>query len=218
MSNIFSRNKPFLLNRANFFRLTHTVAGYVPITNTITFAAELRMGLDVVPWCASRPNIGTPATWTCTYPDRLFFMGGFDSMRGWLQDTFVPQDYADVIKADFSKPSSDPLKFTIAQVPLRGGNLMINPRLELRIPIVSPLETVLFFDSGNLWADASYPFTNGFHFALRTSVGTGLRLQTPIGPVVFDYGINLSRLIDGPSDPRYTYEDFGAFHFAIGLF
>jgi outer membrane translocation and assembly module TamA len=53
---------------------------------------------------------------------------------------------------------------------------------------------------------------------LRTAVGTGLRLQTPIGPIVLDYGINLSRLIDGPNDPRYTYEDFGAFNFAIGLF
>jgi outer membrane translocation and assembly module TamA len=95
---------------------------------------------------------------------------------------------------------------------------MINPRLELRIPIYSPFETVFFFDTGNLWADASYPFQNGLHLPLRTAVGTGLRLQTPIGPVVLDYGINLSRLVDGPSDSRYSYEDFGAFHFAIGLF
>jgi outer membrane protein assembly factor BamA len=100
---------------------------------------------------------------------------------------------------------------------------MINPRLELRIPIYSPLETVIFFDSGNLWANACYAFGcapthPGFHMPFSTSVGTGLRLQTPIGPVVFDYGINLSRLIDGPNDPRYSYEDFGAFHFAIGLF
>jgi outer membrane protein insertion porin family len=194
-------------SEGHFLRFTETFSAYLPVTKKITLAAEVRLGLNVQLTDRS-----------ATYPDRLFFMGGIDSMRGWLQDTFVPQDYADLIKADFSKPSSDPSKFTIAQVALRGGNLMINPRLELRIPIVSPLETVIFFDSGNLWADASYPFTNGFHFALRTSVGTGLRLQTPIGPVVFDYGINLSRLIDGPSDPRYTYEDFGAFHFAIGLF
>jgi hypothetical protein len=30
-----------------------------------------------------------------------------------------------------------------------------------------------------------------------------------VGPLVFDYGINVTRL---------SYEDFGAFHFAIGLF
>jgi outer membrane protein insertion porin family len=193
-------------------RFTETFSFYVPITKKITLAAEVRLGLNV--------QLSSNST---TYPDRLFFMGGIDSMRGWLQDTFVPQDYADQIAKDFNLSSSNPSKFTIAQVALRGGNLMVNPRLELRIPIYSPLETVIFFDSGNTWYDASYPFVSsstksGFPFPLRTAVGTGLRLQTPIGPVVFDYGINLSRLIDGPSDPRYTYEDFGAFHFAIGLF
>ena len=53
---------------------------------------------------------------------------------------------------------------------------------------------------------------------INTSFGSGVRIQTPIGPVVFDYGINLSRLVTGSGDPRRTYEDFGAFHFAIGLF
>jgi len=143
-------------------------------------------------------------------------MGGIDSMRGWLQYTFMPQDYADAIASTASLPASNPKKSTIATFPLRGGNLMVNPRLELRIPIYSPLETVIFLDTGNLWFDASYPFQHGF--PLRTAVGSGLRLQTPIGPIVLDYGINLSRLVDGPSDPRYTYEDFGAFNFAIGLF
>jgi outer membrane protein assembly factor BamA len=194
-------------SEGHFLRFTETFSAYLPISKKITLAAEVRLGLNV-----------QLTNNSATYPDRLFFMGGIDSMRGWLQDTFVPQDYADQIQRDVNEPASDPTKFTIAQVALRGGNLMINPRVELRIPIYSPLETVLFFDTGNLWADASYPFTDGLHFALRTSIGSGLRLQTPIGPVVFDYGINLSRLIDGPSDPRYTYEDFGAFHFAIGLF
>ncbi len=193
-------------------RFTQTFSAYLPVTKKITLAGEIRLGLNV--------QVAENST---TYPDRLFFMGGIDSMRGWLQDTFVPQDLADLIAKDFNLPSSNPQKYTIAQVALRGGNLMINPRLELRIPIYSPIETVIFFDSGNTWSDASYPFggsplQHGVHFPLQTAAGTGLRLQTPIGPVVFDYGINLSRLADGPTSPRYTYEDFGAFHFAIGLF
>jgi outer membrane protein insertion porin family len=200
-------NQPCERGQGHFLRFTETFAAYLPITKRITLAAEMRIGFNV-----------QLANNSATYPDRLFFMGGIDSMRGWLQDTFVPQDYADQIARDSSKPSSDPSKFTINQVALRGGNLMINPRLELRIPVYSPLETVIFFDTGNLWADASYPFQGGLHLPLRTAIGTGLRLQTPIGPVVFDYGINLSRLVDGPNDPRYAYEDFGAFHFAIGLF
>jgi outer membrane protein assembly factor BamA len=200
---------PCDLSQGHTLRFTETFAVYLPITKKITLAGEIRLGVNV-------QLVNNPLE--STYPDRLFFMGGIDSMRGWLQDTFVPQDYADQIQHDFKKASSDPTKFTIAQVALRGGNLMVNPRLELRIPVYTPFETVVFFDTGDTWADATYPFTSGFHFALRTSVGTGLRLQTPIGPVVFDYGVNLSRLIDGPTNPRYTYEDFGAFHFAIGLF
>jgi outer membrane protein assembly factor BamA len=182
------------------------LAAYVPVTKKVTLAGEVRLGFNV--------QLVNDST---TYTDRLFFMGGIDSMRGWLQYTFMPQDYADQISNTSKLSANDPKKLTVASFPLRGGNLMVNPRVELRIPVYSVLETVVFLDTGNLWADASYPF-QGHGFPLRTAVGTGLRLQTPIGPIVLDYGLNLSRLIDGPSDPRYTYEDFGAFNFAIGLF
>jgi outer membrane protein insertion porin family len=95
---------------------------------------------------------------------------------------------------------------------------MVNPRLELRIPIKEPLETVLFGDAGNLWLDPLDPFRNPGDITLAYSAGTGLRLQTPIGPIAIDYGINLSRLFSAANNPRRSYEDFGAFHFAIGLF
>jgi outer membrane protein insertion porin family len=209
-------NTPVRLNEAcessygHFLRFTETLAAYLPITKKITLAAEVRLGFNV-------QLVNNPDNRSTTYTDRLFFMGGIDSMRGWLQYTFMPQDYADQISGTTSLAANNPRKVTITSFPLRGGDLMVNPRLELRIPVYSPLETVLFLDTGNLWADASYPF-QGHGFPLRTAVGTGIRLQTPIGPIVLDYGINLSRLIDGPSDPRYTYEDFGAFNFAIGLF
>jgi outer membrane translocation and assembly module TamA len=84
---------------------------------------------------------------------------------------------------------------------------MINPKFELRIPIKGAFETAVFSDVGNLWVDATYPFEHGF--PIRASVGSGIRYQTPIGPLAFDYGINLT---------RKAFEDFGAFHFAIGLF
>ena len=212
---VSSPTNPCEPSSGHFFKFTQTVAGYIPITKKITLAGELRMGV-----------IAQTVPGSATYPDRLFFMGGIESMRGYLQDTFMPQDQADRIAASFNKPASDPTKFTQADVPLRGGNLMINPRLELRVPLFTlggiPLETALFFDSGNIWSDATYPFHgsgNGINgFPLRTAFGSGIRIQTPIGPIVFDYGINLSRLVTASTDPRRTYEDFGAFHFAIGLF
>ena len=55
---------------------------------------------------------------------------------------------------------------------------------------------------------------------LRYATGTGLRIGTPIGPLVFDYGLNVDRVLDKlfPSrkDQRY-WEALGAFHFSIGV-
>jgi outer membrane protein assembly factor BamA len=131
-------------------------------------------------------------------------MGGFDSMRGWLQDSFMPQEYANQIKAGTLQCTSTS---NCPGVPLRGGNLMINPRFELRFPVKAPIDGALFADFGNVWNDPATILRQGL--ALRTDVGAGVRVQTPVGPLVFDYGVNVT---------RRSYEDFGAFHFAIGLF
>jgi outer membrane translocation and assembly module TamA len=159
--------------------------------------------INVSPCSAPFDTSGAAPPQYCTYPDRLFFMGGFDSMRGWLQDAFIPQEFADQIASGQITCTDQ----SNCAVPLRGGNLMVNPRFELRFPVRAPLDAALFSDFGNIWNDPSYIFQRSF--SLRADVGAGIRVQTPVGPLVFDYGINVTR--------RY-YEDFGAFHFAIGLF
>ena len=86
---------------------------------------------------------------------------------------------------------------------------MVNPKVELRLPLRGPLETALFTDLGNLWVDPLYPFDTG-KIPIRASVGTGLRYQTPIGPLALDGGLNVTR--------HSAYEDVGAVNFSIGLF
>jgi outer membrane translocation and assembly module TamA len=137
-----------------------------------------------------------------TYPDRLFFLGGVDSLRGYLRDSVVPQDVAERL---LEGSPNDPNRLTVNQVAIRGGDVFLNPRLELRIPMTTTVHTTLFVDSGNLWVEpeAFAPWK------LRYASGSGLRVATPIGPLAFDYGINLD---------RRPWEDFGAFHFSIGLF
>jgi outer membrane translocation and assembly module TamA len=44
---------------------------------------------------------------------------------------------------------------------------------------------------------------------MRADVGSGVRVQTPVGPLAVDYGINVTRL---------SYEDFGAVNFSVGLY
>jgi outer membrane protein assembly factor BamA len=145
-----------------------------------------------------------------TYPDRLFFLGGIDSVRGYLQDSLVPQDIAEQLL----DPGSG---LTLQQVVIRGGDFYVNPRAELRIPLTDNVQTALFVDAGNLWTDPSLVAP----LELRYAAGTGIRIGTPIGPLVFDYGFNMHRVLAElfPGDfGQRSWEDLGAFHFSIGLF
>jgi len=196
-------------SESHFFKFTQTFGGYIPLPRGMRIAALTRLGANV-----------QLTTNSSTYPDRLFFMGGVDSMRGWNLNSFIPQDDVDRIFAERDKPDviddpnspggtiPNPNKFTAGTRPIRGGNLMINERLELRIPIRGPFETVVFGDLGNLWIDPAYPFEKGV-FPIRAAVGSGIRVQTPVGPLAVDYGFNVT---------RQPYEDVGAINFAIGLY
>ncbi len=173
---------------SDFLRLTSHVAGYVRLSDKgLAVAGSLKWGYNFQLLENSK-----------TYPDRLFFLGGVDTLRGFLQDSVVPQDIADRI-LDPATP------LTVDDVAIRGGDLSLNPRAELRVPLTDVLSTALFLDAGNLWVRPE----NVDPLTLRYAAGSGLRAGTPIGPLAFDYGINLD---------RRPWEDFGAFHFSIGLF
>jgi outer membrane protein assembly factor BamA len=197
---------------SHFFKLTQTFGGYIPLPKGLRIAALTRIGVNLQITQTSQ-----------TYPDRLFFMGGVDTMRGWTLNSFIPQDNVDRIFATKNLPDtiadpnnptpeaaqvSNPNKFTPATQPIRGGNLMANERIEVRIPIRGPFETVLFGDIGNLWIDPKYPFLKRA-FPMRVAIGSGIRVQTPVGPLAVDYGFNVT---------KEPYEDIGAINFAIGLF
>jgi outer membrane protein assembly factor BamA len=189
---------------SDFLRWTNRIAGYVRLSDKgLALAAGFRWGFNQQLFDESR-----------TYPDRLFFLGGVESIRGYLQDSLVPQDIADRIL----EPPSSPSALTLRQVVIRGGDLFVNPRFELRIPLSTNVQTALFVDAGNLWTKAPSALDM---LELRYAAGTGLRVATPIGPVVFDYGFNIARVLDElyPNRGRQRFwEDIGAFHFSIGLF
>ena len=173
---------------SDFLRFTNRVAGYIRLSKKgLALAASFRWGFN-------QQLIADSAT----YPDRLFFLGGVDTLRGFLQDSVVPEDVAEQI-LDPNTP------LTVDDVAIRGGDVSINPRAELRVPLGGIVSTALFVDAGNLWVEPD----NVEPLKLRYAAGSGLRAGTPIGPLAFDYGINLD---------RRPWEDFGAFHFSIGLF
>lgn len=192
---------------SEFVRITSRVAGYLELNpDGLALALSLGCGVNVQLFRGSQ-----------TYPDRLFTLGGVDSLRGFLQDSLVPEDIAKQLLDPDSGLSVD-------QVVMRGGDFYYNPRTELRVPLLKGrVETALFVDAGNLWSDVS-----GLRILdvvapdrWRYTAGTGLRVATPVGPLVFDYGFNLQRLADttrrGSTKARF-WESMGAFHFSIGLF
>src|SRR5690606_35992637 len=177
---------------SKFIKLTNRIAGYIPFNDKgLSLALSLRTGANL-----------QLVENSITYPDRLFFFGGSDSLRGHLQDSVIPEDVAERLRENGESDS-----LTTSQVLIRGGDVVINPRAELRIPLTKLFQTAVFLDAGNVWRELE-----SFRpWILRYAAGTGLRITTPVGPLAFDYGFRLDRR-------PYEGSDLGAFHFSVGLF
>jgi outer membrane protein insertion porin family len=120
---------------------------------------------------------------------KRYFLGGSTSVRGWGLYEISP---------------------LLNGLPI-GGDSMMQITEELRAVLVGNLGGVLFLDAGNVWAN---PWQQTFS-DLRYAVGPGLRYQTPIGPVRFDFGYQLNPieglLVNGqPQTRRWRI------HFSIG--
>ena len=97
-----------------------------------------------------------------------FFAGGGSSLRGF--DT----DYAGPLDETTGKPL--------------GGNALLIGSVELRRPILSFVHLAGFYDAGNVFPTLSEIVFSDFSH----TVGTGLRIKTPFGPLRIDYGYNLN--------------------------
>ncbi len=178
------------VTNSEFLKLTGRTAGYIPLGDggwaiALTLSAGYNLQLD--------PD-------SQTYPDRLFFLGGVNTVRGFQLDEVVPEDIAERIQNG---------QITIDDVGVRGGDFFINPRAELRAPLTDLFSLGVFLDTGNVWSDPGNIRALEDVFKLRYTAGAGVRLETPLGPVALDYGFKLI---------RHDWEDFGALHFSIGLF
>ena len=100
----------------------------------------------------------------------LFDLGGSNTLRGYEDDQFK-------------------------------GKKMYAATLEYRFPIAKKVQGVLFTDMGSAWGldRGKIPWYEDDD-SLNWSVGVGLRLQTPIGPIRLDYG----------------HGDQNKFHFSFG--
>jgi len=114
-----------------------------------------------------------------------FFAGGASTVRGYRERKVGPID----------RVTEDPL----------GGDKMLIGNIEYTYPLADFLKAATFFDIGKVWgSDSANIIENGF----MSSIGLGLRVNTPIGPVSVDYG--------WPLDTEVGEEDQeGRFHFNV---
>ncbi len=112
-----------------------------------------------------------------------FFLGGIRTLRGFENREVGPTDESGSFV---------------------GGEKMGYFNFEYLFPLAKDLglKGVLFFDTGNAWTDDEEYFSD-----MRSSVGAGIRWQSPMGPLRFEWGYNLS--------PRND-EKQSIFEFTIG--
>ncbi len=115
-----------------------------------------------------------------------FFAGGVGTIRGF--------DRHEVGPVDDNKRTSP-----------MGGNTLAVGSVELIRPFASWIQGSVFTDFGNVWSDA-YRIGSG----INASVGVGVRLQLPIGPVNLAYGFPVI------TDEEHLDGNGGRLHFNIG--
>jgi outer membrane translocation and assembly module TamA len=86
-----------------------------------------------------------------------------------------------------------------------GGDVRLEGNVQLRMPALWGFDAVTFFDAGMVWSDVSEVDLS----EIQPSVGIGLRYETPVGPLRFDYA---RRLIDSP---EFSSEPMNALHVGI---
>jgi len=114
-----------------------------------------------------------------------FFAGGAYTIRGYEERAVGPVD-----------PSNgDPL----------GGEALFVANIEYTYPLGDYLRLAAFFDTGNVWRKYN-DFLSG---SLKSGIGFGIRVKTPLGPIKVDYGIPLNKAQGEES------KGSGRFHFSM---
>lgn len=108
-----------------------------------------------------------------------FFAGGAGTIRGYHERKVGPVDPV----------SRDPL----------GGESMAIANIEYTYPVLSFLKVAAFYDVGNVWEKMNEIGSSKNAFSVtnaggwKNGIGLGVRVKTPIGPLMLDYGIPLNK-------------------------
>ena len=163
--NVFSPSKGIYFN--NSLGITASFLG--GDTNFVRFESEFSkffplMRRSVIEF---KLRVGIENTFSDTDKVPLydrFFAGGASTIRGYHERKVGPID-------------------PITHDPIGGDSLFVG-NIEYTYPLNSVLKAAAFFDTGNVWKKAGDLLSGG----IKSSVGVGIRVKTPMGPLSIDYG------------------------------
>ncbi len=132
--------------------------------------------------------------------DKLFFIGGSNSLRGWQPRTIGPGSYMDSSKS-----------FRID----RAGDIIFQSSAEFRFDFIEPLELAFFMDMGNVWLSRANAGTNPrkvfkpgrFFTDMAINTGVGFRVDFSFFILRLDWGWQV-RNPEKPSKDRWVINNF----------
>ena len=167
----------------SFTKIEGRITGYVPLGRHVL--ALSGSGGHILVHDSLDPESGSFNT---TPLDERFFLGGRNSLRGYLEDSIRPDN---------------------CDGQCTGGELFLLLRSELRLQLSENVSLDLFFETGNLWAQA----IDTDNFAVRIGTGVGLSYSTPVGPLTLSIGFNPNpRAYDSYTERSMEW------HLAVGQF
>ena len=184
----------------SYFRLLGEAVRYGEPFRGVVLATRLRPG-----WARA---LGAPGDNLGLHPQKRFFAGGPNSVRGFAQYRLGPKlltvDAARVLArpdslggAGCTPQEINAGKCDLAQLAARhpdqldarpvGGAVLIEGNVEVRVPLlVDRVRGALFVDFGQVWRTPGEVRLSG----IAWSPGIGVRYFSPIGPIRVDLGYN----------------------------
>ena len=130
-------------------------------------------------------GVGLPYGNSSALPfDRMFYVGGSNSMRGWAPRTLGPGN----------------VPYEQTAFPVQMGDMRLEANLELRFPIWGMFHGATFLDMGNVWylgidkgevPEEGIFKWDGFYKQLGLNSGLGLRVDIKFVILRLDWGIQL---------------------------
>lgn len=193
-------NKEATIEGSTYFYRVQTGLSYYLSTNsakTSILATKIRGGY-IQSFSGTNNNL-IPATQLIP-PNKTFYAGGSNSVRGWRSRELVPRDT--VVYVGLTTESND----------IRGGTFWLEGSFEFRRKMNEYFGFAIFADYGNTWNS----WKDLVLKSIAVALGAGIRIYTPIAPFRLDFGTKFYNPVDEETIFRKNFLQNIEIHFGIG--